>query len=332
MRMGGRKLLNDYGRCPSKNDVQEYFEDWLELMGKHAPDLLTNQEEMYYRALDVLPVDLEDEIVLKDDIKSYEHIHNFIIKKYAHKKHRAQQRQIITSRGKPSRMSPVVAARDEPGATSSTSPMPSYEDIVAMTVAAFQSGNQRPPKRSDKDRRPPSKDKPKFWFDKDCWECGKNGHKRPDCPDYQALLAKSDGKRPKGHKGAFDKARDEFRRKHGGSSRTPSRERKDKDKKNERSKAIKQLREAEDSESESDSDAEGADLKTLKCSDARTNVFALRTRSRSTSSETSPPRVRSSSRERNVPEIGENLALFRSLDQMSQRAAWSARMRRADTR
>ena len=223
VRMGGRKLLNDYGRCPSKGDVQEYFEDWLELMGKHAPDLLTNAEEMYYRALDVLPVELEDEIVLKDDVTTYEQIHNFIIKKYAHKKHRAQQRQVIASRGRPSRMSPVVPSQETSGTPEAMPKMPSYEEVVAMTVAALQSGNQRPPKKGDRDRRPPSKDKPlKFWFDKDCWECGKNGHKRPDCPEYQALLAKNGGKRPKGHKGAFDKARDEFRRKHGARSRTPS--------------------------------------------------------------------------------------------------------------
>ena len=193
--------------------------------------------------------------------------------------------------------------------------MPSYEEIVAMTVAALQSGHQRPPIKSDNDRRPPSKDKPsKCWFYKDCWECGKNGHKRPDCPEYQALLAKNGGKRPKGHKGAFDKARDEFRRKHGGRSRTPSREREDK--KEKRDKAIKQLRELSDSESDSDSEAD-TDIKTLKCSDARTTVFALKTRSCSSTE---------SFHREDVPELSEDLALFRSLNQMCQRVAWSARM------
>ena len=96
--------------------------------GKHAPDLLTNAEEMYYRALDVLPVELEDEIVLKDEITTYEQIHNFIIKKYAHKKHRAQQRQVIASRGRPSRMSPVVPSQETFGTPESVPKMLKYEE------------------------------------------------------------------------------------------------------------------------------------------------------------------------------------------------------------
>ena len=36
---GGRKLLNSYGKCTRRDDVDEHVTRWLELSNKHATDL-----------------------------------------------------------------------------------------------------------------------------------------------------------------------------------------------------------------------------------------------------------------------------------------------------
>ena len=39
VRMGGRKLLNSYGRPAKGDDVQKHFEDWQCLLNKYGADL-----------------------------------------------------------------------------------------------------------------------------------------------------------------------------------------------------------------------------------------------------------------------------------------------------
>lgn len=48
VRLGGRKLLNGYGRPPKGEDIQKHFEDWQILLNKYGADLLANPEECYY--------------------------------------------------------------------------------------------------------------------------------------------------------------------------------------------------------------------------------------------------------------------------------------------
>ena len=108
---------------------------------------------------------------------------------------------------------------DHSNAQSAQSSTPCFEEIVTVTMAAL-SKSKGSGKGTDRGRSPGS-NKPKFWFEPDCFESGANGHKRPDCPKYKAVLSKNNGERPKGHKGAFEKAREEHRLKHGNTSTRP---------------------------------------------------------------------------------------------------------------
>ena len=89
-----------------------------------------------------------------------------------------------------------------------------------MTVTA-PSKHKGSGKGADRGRSPGGSTKPKLWFEPECFECGANSHKRPDCPKYKAALSKNNGERPKGHKGAFEKAREEHRLKYGNTSTRP---------------------------------------------------------------------------------------------------------------
>ena len=88
------------------------------------------------------------------------------------------------------------------------------------------------------------------------FECGKRGHKRPECQIYKALLAKNNGKGPQGHKGAFEKARDKFRKAHPQAPRSRSGSRdsnKDNRNKDKNRKSMRPMLDADDRDSD-DSD------------------------------------------------------------------------------
>ena len=93
------------------------------------------------------------------------------------------------------------------------------QDVIEAALNAIQQSRNEKPVRP---RSPPPSGGPSFGFEKDCFECGGIGHQRKDCDVYKKLLKENGGRRPKGHQGAFEKARAELRRKHS-KARTTSR-------------------------------------------------------------------------------------------------------------
>ena len=258
VRMGGRKLLNNYGRPQKGDDVLKHFEDWQILLAKYGADLMHNPEECFYRALEVIPNEYEDEVVMKPEIKTMGDIKEFVSRKTTHHKHLAQQRALIQSRNRRSHVSELSTKHDDM----------SVDNIVAKTIAAVQKANFGP-KAHDKPRpKSPGPTAGKFWFKPDCWWCGADGHQKRDCEKYKKMLADNNGKRPKGLKGAFEKAREAWNKEHG----------RDRDG---RSKSPRPLKPLMSDDDDSDSDDSHSDLiapmGSMMCADvAKTNVFSLR--------------------------------------------------------
>ena len=166
----------------------------------------------------------------------------------------AQQRALIQSR---TRRSPISEL------SPTTSEM-NISDIVAKTIAAVQNAQGAKPK-GDKNKpraTSPGPQPGKFWFKPDCWWCGADGHQKRDCDDYKKMLAKNGGTRPKGLKGAFEKAREAWNKEHG----------RDRDG---RSKSPRPLKPLLSDDSCSDSDDSESDLAPIGCLPC-TNVFGLR--------------------------------------------------------
>ena len=143
-----------------------------------------------------------------------------IQRKYSYKKQRRQRKTVLNHyrTGRKTSMSPLTGEcsdgacrRDHSNTQSAQSSAPSFQEIVTMTMAAV-SNSKDAGKGTDRGRSPGS-DKPNFWFEPDCSEFGANGHRRPDCQTYRVVLSKNNGERPKGHKDAFEKAREEHRHK-----------------------------------------------------------------------------------------------------------------------
>ena len=135
---------------------------------------MSNPEELYYRALEVLPQEIGDEIVQnKPELKSatpIADIYNFIHRKYLHQKHLAQQRLLVQSRTRRSHMSEISEVKN-----------PTVNEIVEKTIAAFQrkqgsAQGPKPPRAASQSPKAKAKPKPgQFWFEPDCWWCGKIG-------------------------------------------------------------------------------------------------------------------------------------------------------------
>ena len=59
--LGGRNIFNSYGKCTMRDDVDGHVSRWQEVLNKNATDLLTNEEDLYYRIREVLPTEMENE-------------------------------------------------------------------------------------------------------------------------------------------------------------------------------------------------------------------------------------------------------------------------------
>ena len=254
VRMGGRKLLNSYGRPQRGDDVQKHVEDWQILLNKFGADLMMNPEECFYRALEIIPAEFEDEIVMNPDIRTMQGVYQFVTRKTTHQKHLAQQRALIQSRTRRSPISEISPKINEVN----------INDIVAKTIAAVQNAQGAKP-RGDKNQpraKSPGPQPGKFWFKPDCWWCGADGHQKRDCEKYKKMLAENGGTRPKGLKGAFEKAREAWNKEHG----------RDRDG---RSKSPRSLKPLLSDDLCSDSDDSESDLRPIG-SMVCTSVFGLR--------------------------------------------------------
>lgn len=249
VRMGGRKLLNSFGRPARGEDVQKHYEEWQVLLNKFGADLIANPEECYYRALEVVPTEFEEEIIMKPEIQTMQDIYRFVTRKTLHHKHLAQQKALLQSRGR----RPVAELKEL-----------SLEDIVAQTVAAVQKSNPRNspgPKTEGANQqrtRSPGPAPGKFWFDKDCWFCGANGHQKRDCKQLQKVIADNGGVRPKGLKGAFEKAKEAWLKEHRPRSKSP--------------RSLKPLISEDPAPVDSDDESDLQPLGSMVC----TSVFGLR--------------------------------------------------------
>ena len=163
-------------------------------------------------------------------IKTNKDIIETIQRKHSYKEQRRQPKIGLNQHrtGQKTSMNPLTGRcgdgacrRDHSNAQPAQSSTASFQEIVTMTLAAVQKSQSKGSGKGNDRGRSPGDSKPKFGFEPDCFECGANGQERPDCPKSKAVLSKNSGQRPKGHKGAFEKAREEHRQKYGNTSSRP---------------------------------------------------------------------------------------------------------------
>ena len=87
---GGRKGFNKYPRCIKVAELHQHLDDWVDCLLKYGKDLLGHPRELYHRCLEIIPHELEDEVVMKgDEIKTYQQIVSFCKRRTTHLKYKA---------------------------------------------------------------------------------------------------------------------------------------------------------------------------------------------------------------------------------------------------
>ena len=272
-----RRTLNSWPRCTKLDDLHQHLDDWVAHLMKHGRDLLGNHEELYHRCLEIIPTNLEEEIVNNQiEITTYREIVDFCKRRTLRARAMAQAR-IASSQGHRKKIHSVTPQAEPESSSMQTTPSQINEMVIAAVKAATagqksnsggQSGARTPPRgRSSspaggKDRPPPFR-----YPDDECMECGSKAHRRADCPIFKKVMEGNGGKWPKGHKGKFEKARDAHRKKYG--NRSGSRDRRSQSPRS-HTKAV--THEAGGLSDSSESSFEGSN----RIAGVMTNVFAVK--------------------------------------------------------
>ena len=62
----GQRGFNKYPRCTKVAELHQHLDDWVDCLLKCGKDL-SNTREFYHRCFEIIPPELEDEIVMKED-------------------------------------------------------------------------------------------------------------------------------------------------------------------------------------------------------------------------------------------------------------------------
>ena len=146
VQMGGRRLFNNWGGCTKTDDIEQHIRGWQENLYKHAADLVNCEEELFYQLLEILPEELEEEMAYDIFINNHKDIIEAIQKRYSYNKQRHQQRTVLNQHcaGRKTSMRPLAGGCSDgacqhgrSNTQSAQSSTPSFEEIVAMTMAAL---------------------------------------------------------------------------------------------------------------------------------------------------------------------------------------------------
>ena len=64
-----------------KDDVDKHVSRWQELLNRHATELLTNEEDLYDRILEMLPTEAESECAGDKDITAMKDVVEYVERK-----------------------------------------------------------------------------------------------------------------------------------------------------------------------------------------------------------------------------------------------------------
>ena len=144
---------------------------------------MANPDECFYHALEVVPAELEDEMLMKPEIRTMQEIIHCV------------PWYKITF-GDCLRPNYDQHPREM-----------AIDDIVTKARATFQKGKTN---LRDKDRRgkSPTPTPGKCLFKANCWWCSASGHQKRYCSLYKPMLADNGDTGPEGLKGASEKVRD----------------------------------------------------------------------------------------------------------------------------
>ena len=121
-------------------DLHQQLDDWVACRLNYGKDLLANPRELYHRCLEIIPHELEDEVVMKgDEIKTYQQIVSFCKRRTTHLKYKALSKAAERSPGARHMKAPNPDATDVPIA-------PMYSQAQLDQIIAAVKVRGKPPR------------------------------------------------------------------------------------------------------------------------------------------------------------------------------------------
>ena len=69
-----------------KDDIEQHIRGWQTNIYKHATDVINNEEKLFYRLLEILPEELEEEMACDKLVETHKDMIETIQRKYSYEK------------------------------------------------------------------------------------------------------------------------------------------------------------------------------------------------------------------------------------------------------
>ena len=117
---GVRQLLNPFPRCSNFSKLPAHLDEWKSLLERFGSDLIQLPNQLWVMILEMIPADMENEIVDDKDIKTYGKSH--CKKKAALKLQKKKQQRLKQQVGKGHHVNAIVENHPNVACTCSAQP------------------------------------------------------------------------------------------------------------------------------------------------------------------------------------------------------------------
>ena len=219
--LGGARRLQDWPRCNKIENLSQHLDDWVECLETHCTDLLHAPGTLRSMILSIIPTDLEDELLSKPNVKSWQEIVSWCKVKTVYRRQKILAEQARKPGG---RIASLLIEREggeerseAPAADNPAGGPPQwFQDYI--TKLGGNKGKGKGTKGAGRGNTKGTGKGIRISFE-GCWHCGSKDHSRAKCPAFEKLMAdhnrgvsdRSQWKLPAGYMGKYEEAKKKAR-------------------------------------------------------------------------------------------------------------------------
>ena len=218
--LGGSRRLQDWPRCNKMDQLSQHLDDWTECLQTYGSELLAAPGILRTMLLGIIPTELEDELLSKPHVKTWQEIINWCKIKTVYRRQKVLSEAARRPGG---RINSLIIdhpddKEDEPekngsAAFDESQPPQWFLDHI-NALSGKGKGGGKGDRNSRRDTKGGGKGKGVRITFKGCWHCGDEKHSRGKCPEFQKLLAdfnkgkvRTEWKLPQNYAGKYELAK-----------------------------------------------------------------------------------------------------------------------------
>ena len=225
--LGGSRRLQDWSRCTKMEQLSQHLDDWVECLQQYGTELLAAPGILRTMVLGIIPVELEDELLSKPNVKTWQEIINWCKVKTVYRRQKILSE--AAKRPGSGRVNSLHAeAREQAEEYREVAPQAQAAQAAApaddsqppewfreyVNAVKGKGGGKGASNRRDKGKAEGKSRGVRIQFS-GCWHCGKAGHARGGCTEFQEIMAKfnkgvakrEDWKLPPNYAGKYEVAK-----------------------------------------------------------------------------------------------------------------------------